>query len=165
MADHRPCTAGTRVAFPGWGRIAYLLAAVPINMAVGMTIAFTSEVLYSYYASVPRIWGLTVMQDQKFAGALMWVPGTMMFILAALIVLASLFPSKGDAPELPVGWDSDGAMIAPGLEHHALPRNAHPARPCGSFRPRRYNDLNVPQPAGAARMRRFSCVLGARVIS
>jgi cytochrome c oxidase assembly factor CtaG len=116
---------------PGWGRFAYLLGAVPINMAVGITIAFTSEVLYSYYESVPRIWGLTVMQDQRLAGALMWIPGSMMFIVAALIVLASLFPRKGKAPELPVGWDSDSAMIAPGLERRAATQRPSrpPARP------------------------------------
>jgi hypothetical protein len=50
-----------------------------------------------------------------------------MFILAALIVLANMFPSKGEAPELPAGWDSDSAMIAPGLESRVATQR--PARP------------------------------------
>lgn len=116
-----------RGRMPGWGRFGYILAAVPINMAFGITIAFTSEVLYPYYETVPRIWGLTVMQDQKFAGALMWVSGSEMLIWAAIIVLATMFPRKGDAPQLPAGWDNDAAMIAPGLESRVLPRRTtHP---------------------------------------
>ncbi|HMN12836.1 MAG TPA: hypothetical protein PKD55_10980, partial [Bellilinea sp.] len=38
--------------------------------------------------SVPRIWGLTVLQDQALAAEIMWIPTNMMYILAALLVLA-----------------------------------------------------------------------------
>jgi putative membrane protein len=76
---------------PSWGKIIYLIGTVPPNMALGVSIAFASEVIYTYYNSVPRLWGFTVMQDQQIGGAIMWIPGSMMFIMVALFVLGRLF--------------------------------------------------------------------------
>jgi cytochrome c oxidase assembly factor CtaG len=107
--------------FPGWARIAYLLATVPPNMLVGVSIAFASQVIYTYYLSVPRIWGVTALQDQMISGAIMWIPGSMMFIMVALLILALEFHTKDrPLPGGPAGWDSDEAMIAPGLEHRVV---------------------------------------------
>ncbi|MCC6166814.1 MAG: cytochrome c oxidase assembly protein [Caldilineaceae bacterium] len=107
--------------FPGWARMAYLLATVPPNMLVGVSIAFASHVIYTYYLSVPRIWGFTALQDQMISGAIMWIPGSMMFIMVALLILALLFREKGQPlPGAPADWDSDEAMIAPGLEHRVV---------------------------------------------
>lgn len=107
--------------FPGWARMAYLLATVPPNMLVGLSIAFASHVIYTYYLSVPRIWGFTALQDQMISGAIMWIPGSMMFIMVALLILALLFREKDQPlPGAPADWDSDEAMIAPGLEHRVV---------------------------------------------
>lgn len=132
--------------FPGWGRIAYLLATVPPNMLVGVSIAFANQIIYTYYLSVPRIWGFTAQQDQMLGGAIMWIPGSMMFIMVALLILALMFrekdrpligaPSTGDNS----AWDSDEAMIAPGLEHRVVQnrwrkveaRRTHPDAPQAS---------------------------------
>lgn len=72
---------------PAWGRGAFLFAAVPPNMLTGVFIAFGSQPIYTYYESVPRIWGFTVMQDQQLGGAIMWIPGSMMFLIAGLLVM------------------------------------------------------------------------------
>jgi cytochrome c oxidase assembly factor CtaG len=103
--------------FPGWAKLPYIIGTIPPNMAVGVSIAFSSEVRYTYYESVPRFWGFTVMQDQQLSGAIMWIVGSMMFIMTALVVLAFLFQKEKDRPG-PVSpdWDADEAMIAPGLE-------------------------------------------------
>ncbi len=107
--------------FPGWARMAYLVATIPPNMAIGVAIAFSTEVIYTYYNSVPPIWGLTVLQDQMLGGAIMWIPGSMMFIVATLIILATMFRDKNiDSPMERPGWDSEDAMIAPGLEHRLV---------------------------------------------
>lgn len=74
--------------FPVWARMGYLIGAIPPNMMISVAIAFSSTVIYTYYESVPRIWGVTTLQDQMIAGVIMWIPGSMMFLLAALIVLA-----------------------------------------------------------------------------
>jgi putative membrane protein len=77
--------------FSPWMRMAYTLTQVPPNMAVGVSIAFAGNIIYTYYESVPRFWGFTVEQDQMLGGAIMWIFGSQMFIMATLIVLARQF--------------------------------------------------------------------------
>lgn len=72
---------------PSWGRAAFALAAIPPNMIAGVTISFASSVIYTYYESVPRIWGIDVLTDQRIGGAIMWIPGSMMFLVAAVLTL------------------------------------------------------------------------------
>jgi putative membrane protein len=80
--------------FSPWLRMAYVLTQVPPNMAVGVSIAFAGNILYTYYESVPRFWGFTVEQDQMLGGAIMWIQGSEMFIAAALIILARQFMGR-----------------------------------------------------------------------
>jgi cytochrome c oxidase assembly factor CtaG len=98
-------------------RLAYVLGAVPVNMAAGVTIAFAGQPIYTYYTAVPRPWGLTLMQDQMIGGVIMWIPGSMMFLLAALILIVQLVQAEADKQPLPeVERATDEAMIAPGWE-------------------------------------------------
>lgn len=106
--------------FPGWGKLAYLIGTVPPNMLIGVSIAFAGDVLYPYYLSVPRFWGVTVMQDQQLSGAIMWIPGSMMFIVAALIILAGMFGRERQPDRAPRTWDNEDTMIAPGLEDRVV---------------------------------------------
>jgi len=105
--------------FPIWGRIGYLMGTIPPNMFAGVAIAFSSTVIYSYYESIPQIWGVTTMQDQMLGGVIMWIPGSMMLLIAALILLATQF-EKGEHPVHVPDWDADEAMVAPGLEHRVI---------------------------------------------
>lgn len=115
--------------FPNWGKIAYLIISVPPNMFLGVSIAFSEKVLYTYYESVPRIWGFTLLQDQQLSGAIMWIQGSEMYIVAALIIIARMFGRKGDAHPVPItNWDSDEAMIAPGLEKRVTQNRWHEVR-------------------------------------
>ena len=98
-------------------RIGLLLAVVPVNMAAGVTIAFASQPIYTYYTTVPRLWGLTVMTDQMIGGVIMWIPGSMMFILAALILISRLVQAEAEKEPLPESaWATDESMIAPGMK-------------------------------------------------
>lgn len=109
--------AGPRLhrRFSAGARIGYLLAAVPVNIAAGAFIAFSGEPIYTYYTTVPRLWGLTVMQDQMLGGVIMWVPGSMMYIVGALILIGRLLQLEENKPALPESeWATDEAMIAPG---------------------------------------------------
>ena len=102
---------------PRGARIAYVLAAIPPTMAAGAVIAFSGQPVYPYYAGVPRLWGISVMQDQMLGGVIMWVPGSMMYIVAALILISRWVQDEGAKPPLPeAGWASERNMVAPGLE-------------------------------------------------
>jgi cytochrome c oxidase assembly factor CtaG len=98
-------------------RVAYVLAAVPPNMAAGAVIAFSGQPIYPYYVGVPRPWGLTVMQDQMLGGIIMWIPGSMMYIIAALILISRWLQAEEQKPPLPeTEWATEENMVAPGLE-------------------------------------------------
>ncbi|MFQ5576215.1 MAG: cytochrome c oxidase assembly protein [Anaerolineae bacterium] len=101
--------------FPLGLRIGYLLVTIPPNMLTGVAIAFASEPVYTYYTTVPRILGLSVMQDQMIGGFIMWVPGSMMYIIAVLALTAGYLQAESEKPPLPESeWATDEAMIAPG---------------------------------------------------
>lgn len=99
------------------GRIAFTLSAVPPNMLTGAVIAFAQEPIYTYYNDVPRLMGLSVMEDQQLSGAIMWIPGSMMYIIAALVLISRLLQGESRKPALPESaWGSNEALIAPGLK-------------------------------------------------
>lgn len=79
-------------------RIGYVLAVVPPNMFLGVAISLSESPIYTYYLSVPRLYGISVMDDQTLAGLIMWIPGSMMYILVALILAGRLF-GNSDRPK------------------------------------------------------------------
>lgn len=99
------------------GRIAFVIAAIPPNMLTGVVLAFGRAPFYTYYTSIPRLWGIDALADQQIGGIIMWVPGSMMYIIAALILIARLLQKESGKPSLlESAWATDEALIAPGLE-------------------------------------------------
>ncbi|MEA3334753.1 MAG: cytochrome c oxidase assembly protein [Chloroflexota bacterium] len=82
--------------FTGSKRLLYVISVIPVNMFAGVAIAFANQPIYDYYTTVPRFYGLSVMEDQMLAGTIMWIPGSMMFLLAALILLARIVQTEAD---------------------------------------------------------------------
>jgi cytochrome c oxidase assembly factor CtaG len=100
-----------------WMRVAYALSVVPANMLVGVAISFATRPIYSFYTRVARPGTMTILQDQMLAGVLMWIPGSMMYILAALVFLAQLLGEEERKEPLPESkWATEEHMLAPGLE-------------------------------------------------
>ncbi len=96
-------------------KIALLLALVPVNMAAGIAITFSQTLIYTYYESAPRLFGLTVMQDQMIGGTLMWIPGSMMYLVGVLVLVARLFKAEEQKHLLtPVRWLPDEKILTPG---------------------------------------------------
>jgi cytochrome c oxidase assembly factor CtaG len=85
-------------------RIALLLITIPVTMGIGIVIALTAQPIYLNYLTVPRVLGLSVMEDQQLAGAIMWIPGSMMLIIAALILVAQVLGAEESKP--PVSLNS-----------------------------------------------------------
>jgi cytochrome c oxidase assembly factor CtaG len=98
-------------------RVMYVIAAIPPNMLTGIVIAFAGQVIYSYYLGVPRLWGIDALGDQTIGGIIMWVPGSMMYIIAVLILTARWLQDEESKPPLPVSeWATEKRMAAPGLK-------------------------------------------------
>jgi cytochrome c oxidase assembly factor CtaG/ferredoxin len=70
----------------GWILPAYLLAADIANTALSAVLTFSDRVLYPPYASVPRLFGTTALSDQVAAGLIMWVPGSLFFVVPAFVI-------------------------------------------------------------------------------
>jgi cytochrome c oxidase assembly factor CtaG len=81
-------------------RIGYALSVVPPTALTGIAIAFASKPIYEYYTTVPRLGKMTVLQDQMLGGVIMWIPGSMMYIVAALILIAHVVRAEENKEHL-----------------------------------------------------------------
>jgi cytochrome c oxidase assembly factor CtaG len=53
---------------------------------LGVLLTFAPTPLYEAYASTTQAWGLTHLEDQQLAGAIMWIPMGTAYTLAALVL-------------------------------------------------------------------------------
>lgn len=110
--------AGPKIHGPlsPFARAGYAVSAIPINMLAGLAFVFATAPIYGYYEAMPRLWGISVMQDQRIAGLIMWVPGSMMFLIAALVIISRWLQAESDKPPLPESeWATEEALAAPGI--------------------------------------------------
>ena len=68
-------------------RVLYLGLIVLPNTILGAVITFSKSIVYTGYADVYRPFDMSLMTDQQIGGLLLWVPGDMMSVLAAGIVM------------------------------------------------------------------------------
>ena len=73
-----------RSPWPRWAMIPYLVLAEFQNTTLAAILTFSDRVIYPAYGSVPRLWGIGALEDQSIAGAIMWVPGSLAFLLPVL---------------------------------------------------------------------------------
>lgn len=69
---------------PRWSRwllLPYLLLADVQNTLLAALLTFSNRVLYPHYAALRPLGGGTALEDQAAAGVLMWVPGSIAFLL------------------------------------------------------------------------------------
>jgi putative membrane protein len=80
---------------PQWWTLLYLfLATLPCDILSGFLI-FSERVAYPMYFSVPRHFGLSVLQDQQCAAALMWTCVTLVYLVPAAILSTQLLSPRG----------------------------------------------------------------------
>jgi len=80
--------------WPRWAIIPYLVTADLINTALSATLCFSNHVLYPTYETVPRVLNLSPLEDQVLAGVIMWVPGSLAFLLPAIVLAVRLFEPR-----------------------------------------------------------------------
>lgn len=91
----------SRPALPRWAMIPYLLAADIQNTALAAFLSFYDGVFYRTYALAPRISGLSALDDQAGAGAVMWVPGSMAYLIPAGIIAIRYLSPRRNRPREP----------------------------------------------------------------
>jgi putative membrane protein len=81
--------------WPRWAMLPYLLLADGQNTVLAALFMFSDRLIYPFYASAPHIAGFTPLGDQVVAGAIMWVPGSIFYLVpATLIMFQMLAPPK-----------------------------------------------------------------------
>ena len=79
-----PLSEVSRASYPM--QMVYLfLLTLPAGF-IGAAITFSPRVLYPFYATVPRLWGLDVVSDQQIGGLIMKLPGALAFFITMGVV-------------------------------------------------------------------------------
>jgi cytochrome c oxidase assembly factor CtaG len=75
--------------WPQWIAIPYLLVGDALNTALSAFFVFSGKLLYPSYAAV-QIQGRSALEDQMLAGAIMWVPGSIVYLIPAVMITVRL---------------------------------------------------------------------------
>ena len=73
-----------RLSYPGQMLYCFLMS-IPMSV-VAIYVALADHVLYPAYASAPRIWGISPLEDQQIGGLIMWIPGGLFFYVVMTFV-------------------------------------------------------------------------------
>lgn len=80
-----------RSPWPRWAMIPYLVLAEAQNTILAAILTFSDRVIYPAYAAG----GVAALDDQAMAGVVMWVPGSLAFLLPTIwLVLQALAPAR-----------------------------------------------------------------------
>ncbi|MGB7730416.1 MAG: cytochrome c oxidase assembly protein [Candidatus Acidiferrum sp.] len=80
--------------WPRWSMPFYLfLATVPCDI-LSAFLTFCDRVVYGFYLSTPNHFGISALEDQQCAGALMWTCVTIIYLLAATIIATGLLSTR-----------------------------------------------------------------------
>ena len=81
-----------------WLMIPYLILADVQNTLLAAWLTFSDSPVYAYYALRPRLGNLSPLEDQATAGVLMWVPGSVAYLIPLFVIgLRLLFGSDEKA--------------------------------------------------------------------
>jgi cytochrome c oxidase assembly factor CtaG len=92
-----------------WLLLPYLILADVQNTVLAALLTFSNHVLYPYYLQVPRLGRLSALEDQSAAGVLMWVPGSLAFLLPLFVIGFRLL--YGPQDDKVTRWPGDKVTI------------------------------------------------------
>lgn len=111
-----------RLSYPLQMGYLFVQSLIPSVLAAFMT--FSSGVFYEYYATAPRLWGLTPIEDQQFAGFVMKILGSL--ILWGFIGYAFFrWYERDSAEQSEPRWDE----VREEMSRLGLPIDSGAARP------------------------------------
>lgn len=86
--------------WPRWSIPLYLFCATLPCDALSAFLVFCNRVVYSSYLTAPRLFGMSALEDQECAAALMWTCVTIIFLVpAVLVTMEILSPHKAHPRE------------------------------------------------------------------
>jgi putative membrane protein len=83
VLDPRPAPLGASFAT----RVVMCWAAIAGTVPLGASLSLKRTALYDSYERNGRIWDLGALQDELLGGFIVWMPGSMMFVVLLLVVI------------------------------------------------------------------------------
>jgi cytochrome c oxidase assembly factor CtaG len=80
----------SRPLVPPWAIVLYLILADLQNTVLSAWLVFSERLIYSAYDAVPRLWQISALDDQAAAGAIMWVPGSIAFLVPVVWIVGQM---------------------------------------------------------------------------
>jgi cytochrome c oxidase assembly factor CtaG len=102
-----------------WALLPYLVGADLVNTAFSASLTFAQRVIYPSYAAAPRVFDISPLADQAAAGALMWVIGSIFYLVPLAVIAVDLlspraaFSSRHVAPYFEADPASPGVAYSP----------------------------------------------------
>jgi putative membrane protein len=81
----------------GWGMLLYLLSADFVNTALSAFLAFCDRPVYRYYLMRPNPFHVDPVADQAAGAVIMWVFGSVVFLIPAVAITTRLLQGKGNS--------------------------------------------------------------------
>lgn len=76
-------------------QVLYIFLASVISTGLGALITLARVPIYIFYEQAPRFWAIPALEDQIWAGLIMWVGAGLIFLLALTIVFFHWFGANG----------------------------------------------------------------------
>jgi putative membrane protein len=111
--------------WPRWSMVPYLIVADVQNTILSAVLVFSDRVLYPSYAAGPRLFGFSALEDQAASGAIMWVVGSLAFVVPAAIIAVQCLSRKPSQQRVVQSSDLhkfQPAYLAENGEPTSLPR-------------------------------------------
>lgn len=132
----------SRPSWSPWLLIPYLILADVQNTILSALLTFSDQPLYSYYVTRPRLGNLSPLEDQAIAGVLMWVPGSLAYLVPLFVIGIRLLYGGSETPEVRSLPASDPRLqTSDGAGRLALPLVGQPR---SRTQPAAFDALRVP---------------------
>ncbi|HEX4038956.1 MAG TPA: cytochrome c oxidase assembly protein [Acidobacteriaceae bacterium] len=83
-----------RQDYSRWLLIPYLMLADIVNTGLSAFLCFSGRLLYPSYGAMPRLFGLSALNDQIAAGAFMWIMGSMVFLIPGMVITMQILSPR-----------------------------------------------------------------------
>jgi len=91
----------SRAQWPRWAMVPYLLVADLQNTALAAILVFSDRVLYPSYTTEPSLFGFSPLHDQAASGAIMWVLGSLAYVVPAIVIAVQCLQRRPMPAETP----------------------------------------------------------------
>lgn len=109
-----------KTQWPRWAMIPYLFLADIQNTALSAVFVLSDHALYPTYVAAPRLFGWSALDDQAMAGAIMWVPGSIAYLVPVGLLTVQLLSSRQRTVQRPLNLTNVAPLYRRKLVRTAL---------------------------------------------